>query len=434
MKKWLLGLLVIVALLVLVAPGIVGRLAEQHIEDNIAWYESNTIGVDIQTERFERGWFTSEGTHRVVPDGGVLTAFSEPYRDATGNSELPSLIVHTELAHGPLPSASLPPGIVNTASTLQIDLGDGRLFDVPGTLSSHVGLGGETGAHLVLDAGAFDHDGARLEWQGIDIRGSSSPGAGRVSAEGVIKPLQIKVDDTTVSFSTINIKSNQVRSEYGFSVGTFDMEMGRMEIVDADVPIAIDSLAVTGESSLDGDRINAHLTFGMNDITVPFIGGLSFDIEFTLDGADAEAAKAIDDAIRAAQSSANPEAAMNGLYESIEDDFSVLFNRGFEIRLDKLNLSLPQGMVAASVGLSIPEIDADAPFDWSTVLLRMTGKIDMRIPGAVYQMAAMLDRQASGLVAMGILEPNGEDYVLNAEYAQGLLNVNGSPMPIPMPQ
>ncbi|MED5421536.1 MAG: DUF945 family protein, partial [Pseudomonadota bacterium] len=173
---------------------------------------------------------------------------------------------------------------------------------------------------------------------------------------------------------------------------------------------------------------------GMNNMTVPIIGGLSLDILLTLEGADAKALTAIGDTVQAAQSSANPEAAMNGLYESIEDDFSVLFNRGFEIRLDKLNLSLPQGMVAANVGLSIPEIDAGAPFDWSAVLLRMTGKIDMRIPGAIYQIAAMLDRRASGLVAMGILEPDGEDYVLNAEYAQGLLNVNGSPMPIPMPQ
>ncbi len=264
----------------------------------------------------------------------------------------------------------------------------------------------------------------------------SSAGPGRGELEGVIKPWQIKVDDATVSFSTINIKLDQTRSKYGFSVGTFDIEMGRMETgaVDAGPPMAIDSLVLTGESSIDGNRINAHSTFGMNNMMVPIIGGLSLDVELILEGADAEALMAIGDTVRAAQSSANPEAAMNGLYESIEDDFSVLFNRGFEIRLDKLNLSLPQGMVAASVGLSIPEIDTDAPFDWSAVLLRMAGKIDMRIPGAVYQMATMLDGQASMLVAMGILEPDGEDYVLNAEYAQGLLNVNGSPMPIPMPQ
>ncbi len=58
----------------------------------------------------------------------------------------------------------------------------------------------------------------------------------------------------------------------------------------------------------------------------------------------------------------------------------------------------------------------------------------MRIPGALYEMAAMMNEQAGALVAMGILVAEDDDYVLNAEYAQGLFNVNGAPMPIPMPQ
>ncbi len=46
----------------------------------------------------------------------------------------------------------------------------------------------------------------------------------------------------------------------------------------------------------------------------------------------------------------------------------------------------------------------------------------------------MMNEQAGALVAMGILVAEDDDYVLNAEYAQGLFNVNGAPMPIPMPQ
>ena len=52
----------------------------------------------------------------------------------------------------------------------------------------------------------------------------------------------------------------------------------------------------------------------------------------------------------------------------------------------------------------------------------MTGKVDVRIPGAIYQMAAMMNAQAGSLVAMGVLVQDGEDYVMNAEYAQGLFN------------
>ena len=104
------------------------------------------------------------------------------------------------------------------------------------------------------------------------------------------------------------------------------------------------------------------------------------------------------------------------------------------MRLDKLDIALPQGVVATKIDLNIPESDSGDAFNWSTILLRMTAKIDMRIPGPIYEMAAMMNAQAGSLVAMGILVQDGEDYIMTAEYAQGLFNVNGAPMPIPMPQ
>jgi hypothetical protein len=45
----------------------------------------------------------------------------------------------------------------------------------------------------------------------------------------------------------------------------------------------------------------------------------------------------------------------------------------------------------------------------------------------------MMNPQAGSLIAMGILQQEGEDYVMKAEYAQGLVSVNGAPMPIPIP-
>ena len=103
MKRWLVVLLVALALLILITPGIVGRMAEKNIESNIEWAESDSSGVSIETERFERGWFTSEGRHRVALEGGRFREVSEQYQAATGNAELPSLIIDTQLAHGPLP-------------------------------------------------------------------------------------------------------------------------------------------------------------------------------------------------------------------------------------------------------------------------------------------------------------------------------------------
>ena len=84
--------------------------------------------------------------------------------------------------------------------------------------------------------------------------------------------------------------------------------------------------------------------------------------------------------------------------------------------------------------ISIPESESGGPVNWSSVLLQMSGTLDLRIPASIYQMAAMFSPEAGQMIAMGILVQDGEDYVMSAEYAQGLLNVNGAPMPIPLPQ
>ena len=65
MKRWLVILLVVLAVVVLVSPGIVGRMAEKNLEENINWAETESGGLEFQTESFERGWFTSVGRYRV---------------------------------------------------------------------------------------------------------------------------------------------------------------------------------------------------------------------------------------------------------------------------------------------------------------------------------------------------------------------------------
>jgi len=433
-NKWLVAALVVLALLVLIAPGIVGRLAEQNIEENIDWAESDSPGVNIRTESFERGWFTSVGRHRVVLEGGQFAEFSGEYRDATGHPELPSLLINTEMAHGPLPGGSLSPGLANTVSTFQVDPGNGELIELPGTLTSKVGLAGDSDSTLLLEAGSFEHEGATIEWQGVDMNIVSNPGPGMVSVDGEIKPWTITDGDSSVNISAITITADQVRSDYGFSVGTVNVEMGKIEVIENGAPFSIDGMSISGETSINGDRVNAQSTIAMNTMTLPVVGDVSLDIDFNLEGADATAAAAIGAALQNAQSSADPEAALANLYPEIEDDLGVLLGKGFSMNLDKLNISLPQGTVSSALEITLPENDAAGPVDWGSVLLQMSGKLDVRIPGAIYQMAAMLSPEAGQMIAMGILVEDGEDYVLSAEYAQGLFNVNGAPMPIPLPQ
>ena len=136
--------------------------------------------------------------------------------------------------------------------------------------------------------------------------------------------------------------------------------------------------------------------------------GRALDLLWTSDRIDAETAADI------------------GLVEKLVD-------AGGRVRFDQLDLRLPQGMVSTKLMIEFAEMDEDAAFSWSSVLLAMTASMDMRVPIQLYEFAQMMNPQAESLVAMGILKREGDDYVTVAVYAQGLLNVNGAPMPIPMP-
>ncbi len=63
----------------------------------------------------------------------------------------------------------------------------------------------------------------------------------------------------------------------------------------------------------------------------------------------------------------------------------------------------------------------------------MTANADVRMPATLFEYMQLMNPQAGTLVTMGFLQRDGDDFVMIAEYAQGLLNVNGAPMPIPMP-
>jgi len=76
-NRWFLALLLTLAVIVLVSPGIVGRLAEKSVEENLDFVASENDEIVVTTESFDRGWFTSEGRHRIELRDGAVGAVPE---------------------------------------------------------------------------------------------------------------------------------------------------------------------------------------------------------------------------------------------------------------------------------------------------------------------------------------------------------------------
>jgi uncharacterized protein YdgA (DUF945 family) len=171
----------------------------------------------------------------------------------------------------------------------------------------------------------------------------------------------------------------------------------------------------------------------IDEIVTPVMGETSIVLELALNRLDAESMQVITRAIEETQRSPDPDAALAALYPQIEGDLQKLVAAGGEIRVDQFEVTLPQGTLTTNLVVEIPEGAAGANFNWSSVLLAMTASADIRMPEALFEFVVAMNPQANALLAMGILQRDGEHYVMNAEYAQGLVNVNGAPMPIPMP-
>jgi len=245
-KRWLVAVLVLLALVILVSPGIIGMLAEKNIEQSVDWAASEADGVEVRTERFDRGWFTSEGRHRVVLTDAAFPLALGDYRARTGYADLPSLIVETQVDHGPVPvgdAGSPTPGLANMLSTFQFDPGNGELVDLPGTLRSKVGLTGATDSRFLLGSGEFHNETGGASWTGADIELHTDWSSGTVIVNGRVEPLTISVADEVATIGGITLAADQVAGAYGFNEGKVSLRIDSIEAESPRNPASIGGLA-----------------------------------------------------------------------------------------------------------------------------------------------------------------------------------------------
>ena len=72
MKKSVIAVLLLAVLVVIVSPGIIGKLAEQSVDDSLNWAARQNGELVVTSQSFDRGWFSSEGQHRVELGAGQL--------------------------------------------------------------------------------------------------------------------------------------------------------------------------------------------------------------------------------------------------------------------------------------------------------------------------------------------------------------------------
>ena len=431
MKKGIVALLVVLALVVLVSPALIGRLAEKSVDENLNWAAAESGELVVTSTGFDRGWFSSEGQHRVeIGDGQLSALLSKPDGD-----ELPVLIIDTHLDHGLVPissmsreQGSLAPGLGSAVSTVSIEMPDGETVELPGKIFSKVALGGELQSQYQLEAGSHEQDDTTASWSDSSIDVTTNPSTGEIDYSGSVGTLKVVDDRSAVTLEGMSFSGTHIPTSYGFAVGDIDFEVDAVSMESiAGGGGGIKGLSIDAMSSVDDGDVNGHAVLKLDSQTIPGFGEVSIAADITLEGADAVALGALQKAVDAAGANADP----NMLFASAEEDLKRLLAGGMELRFDQLDVTLPMGTVVTKLDFKVAEEDPDT-FDWSSMLLSTEASANVTVPEALVDMAMQMNPQAGAVVGMGFLKKNGDVYEMEAEYKKGLLTINGAPMPIPL--
>ncbi len=430
MKKGIIALLVVLALIVLISPGIVGMLAEKSVDEQIEWAKLENQDLVITAERFDRGWFSSEGRHRIELKNAANAPGLRELLDLSGSESLPALIIDTTLHHGPIDlsslsseNTSLAPSLGNAISTLSVETLDGTLVELPGTVYSNLGLTGDLQSTYRAQAGTQDI----ATWGDININFESIAANGDYAYDGVIESLQVDEEDRQIKLTNMSFSGDLEMSEFDFAVGDMHLSFDNMSVTSGPAaPTSMGPFVFNTTAAVSDGRVNSSSELQLKIDSIPNLGQIELVTKVSIDGVDGAALKQLVQGLRNVQTSADPAAAMS----AIETELLDVLAAGADLRIERFDLSLPAGTIKSVINLKFLESDS-TDFGWSSLLLALEADARLEIPEMIAGLAMAMSPQAS--VIEGFLRKNGDVYELEAAYKQGLLTVNGLPLPLPIP-
>lgn len=433
LKRSFVAILVLLAAVVLVSPGIVGRLAERSMDEGLNQAARGSEGLVVTSQGFDRGWFSSAGTHRVeLRDGplrNLVLALAPAGTDAGG----PVLVIDTRLDHGLIPvtsmsrdHGSLAPGLGSAVSTLSVEFPGGSIVPLPGTIYSKVSLAGTLQSRLVVDAGDSDENGVHVDWGDIEIELSAGLRDGGVRYSGTVAGAGANVGSSgeAARFATLRFEGTRRRGTHGVAVGELRLEMTSLSASGEGDGAAVGRLTVDTAIDDADTRLNGHARIGIGDIATGS-GPASLDAVIRVEGVDAPALGALTRELKLAMADPENSAAIDG------SAAQALLAAGFELHVERLDIGLPQGSIRSTLDAALSATDASR-FSWTALLLALDAEINVSADAELVDLAVDANPQVGAAVALGYLKRQGDAYELRASVMNGRLLINGAPMQLPL--
>lgn len=432
MKKTVVAGFILLALIVIVSPGIVGKLAEQSMDRQLQWAADENRKVEVTSSDFERSWFSSAGTHRVefagTPAGRALRAQLGFDPDGPG----PALIIDTRLDHGIVPvtsmqrqNGSLVPGLGRAVSTLSLEAPDGTVTELPGVVYTNVGLGGGVSSQYDLEPGSA----GEVAWGAVDFRTEINGRQTKLDFDGRIESLEMRDGEgSRLLLGPASTRGSLEATPWDFRVGDLALEIESMSATTGGQAVDFAEFAIDGKSRLNGELVSSAFNVRMALEDVPQQGAVGINLRGSVDDLHGPSLGLLNQRLEEAGDIEDPGL----MIHAIDDELKGLLAHGLALEFEEFDVALTDGTLSLGLSMNLAGTNPD-DFRWAGVLLALEASSDIRIPAGLFEKLAAQNPNAQSAVAMGFLQRDGDDYVMNAEYAKGLLTVNGAPMPIPIP-
>ncbi len=433
-KKSIVFLVVGLAVIILISPGIIGRLAQESMDAGLERAAEEPAEVRITAEIFDRGWFSSAGRHRVeLRDGRLKEALLALL--ATGDARaLPALIIDTRIDHGLVPigsmtreQGSLTPGLGRAVSVLRLEFPGGQSVPIPGKIFSSLSVGGELRSDLALEAGEMMLAAGKLRWGSTNIVMTSQTTTGSFDVAGELASVALDSSGASLLLGHSEFGLRRTPSRFLFALGGVEIRLDSIDIVEGGESLSIGPVDLSAVASPAGERVRLEGKFQLGNVPVGRLGVAGLGAEVRLDDVDGAALAKLQRTWNAIITVGDTEDAQRLL----EADLRRLLARGLVFEVENFSVEMPQGAILASGRFGIDALDP-ATLDWAGLLLALDAEARLEVPATLVESITLAFPNAQAAILLGYLRRQDDSYVSEASLLKGRLMINGAPLQLPL--
>ncbi len=460
MKKYLLFFLIVLGVL-LVVPGIVGFKVQEQYQGMLD--RTVQTGFEILEQEYHRGWFASEARAelRILIQASV---------DSTEPLEM-VLTLENRIDHGPLTSQGLALAEIETDLLLDGE----KLFpeDYPAVIATRISLDGS--GTTVIEMPAIDlmesDERPAIRFGGLSGVVNFDTAMENISVGMDMPGLEVIEDGLQlVKAGEVSMESRSWLGESGLTLGSGNLKLHDLSIYDAasGEQFSLQGLGLEVDSSEQEGQVAGFATYSLDSLEIgdKEYGPGILKVELVRLSAPVllELQRSIEDMQGQQMTEAQRGMAIMGV---LMGSASAFLENDPGMSVDPLRFSTPDGELNARFSLNanglkwehvgnpqimITKLDASLSFRIPEKLLRSLLESQARtrlvkeIEGLTEELGeqplveqeqldsmvdAEVEAQMEQWLGQGLMERDQEDVVTEAQLADGLLTVNGQPVPLP---